>query len=81
MRVVVTVGAGGKPKKEDGGGTPEGIEEKGGNPNCVPDGVTDGVTVVLPPPLLKLVGTDMQVFCSSRPSLSPSSVVQPAVVT
>jgi hypothetical protein len=77
VRVVVTVGAGGKPKKEEGSGTPGGIEEKGGNPNCVPD----SVTVALPPPVVKLVGTDMQVFGSGRPKFSPSSVVQPAVVT
>lgn len=71
MRVVVTVGASGKPKKEDGGGTPEGIEEKGGNPNCLPN----SVTVALAPPLVKLARTDIQVFGSGRPRFSSRSTV------
>jgi hypothetical protein len=76
VRVVVTVGAGGEPKKEEGSGTPKGIEEKGGNPNCVPN----GVTVALPPPLVKPAETDIQVFCSREPRFSPRNVVQTAVV-
>jgi hypothetical protein len=77
VRVVVTVGAGGETKKEEGSGTPVVKEEKGGNPDCPPD----SVTVALPPPLVKLAGTDIQVFCSGKPGFYPSRVVQPAVVT
>jgi hypothetical protein len=63
VRVVVKVGAGGKQRKEDGNGSPDGKGGrggKGGNPNCLPD----SVTAALPPPLVKLAGTDIQVLFS-----------------
>jgi hypothetical protein len=77
VRVVVTVGSGGKPSRDVGNGRPVGKGKGGNPPNCLPD----NVTVALPPPSVKLAGTDIQVSFSGRPRFSRSSVVQPAVVT
>jgi hypothetical protein len=76
VRVVVTVGSGGKPGKEVGNGSPDKVG-KGGNPNCLPN----SVTAALPPPFVRIAGPDIQVLFSGRPRFSQSSVVQPAVVT
>lgn len=71
VRVMATVGAGGKPSREEG--NPGGK----GNPNCLPDSVIEA----LAPPSVKLARTDIQVLFSGGPRFSQSCVVQPAVVT
>lgn len=77
VTVVVTVGAGRKPSREEGNPGGKGNPDGKGNPNCLPDSVTEA----LAPPSVKLARTDIQVLFSGGPRFSQSCVVQPVVVT